>query len=117
MESGSLISHPKIVKKRSYKEFNLAQFLTKIRAISWLDIYLSEDLETATDLFTKRITEILDEMAPIKTYQTRKQYAPWLSADIKKEMKARDEAQRVAQESRISEDWKKFKKLRNAVSY
>ena len=86
-------SHPKIVKKRSYKEFNLAQFLTKIRAISWLDIYLSEDLETATDLFTKRITEILDEMAPIKTYQTRKQYAPWLSADIKKEMKARDEAQ------------------------
>ena len=55
-------------------------------------------------------------MAPIKTYQMRKKYAPWLSPDLKKEMKARDDAQQVAQVSRTQEDWKKYKKLRNSVN-
>ena len=70
--SKSLISKPKVIKKRSHKNFDPGKFLEQIRLISWLDIYLSEDLETATDLFTKKITKILNVMAPIKTYQMRR---------------------------------------------
>ena len=56
-------------------------------------------------------------MAPIKTFQIRKKYAPWLSPDLKNEMKARDIAQQAAQESRSQEDWKKYKKLRNFQNF
>ena len=79
-------------------------------------MYLCEDLETATDLFTQKVTKILDEMAPIKTYQVRKKYAPWLSPDLKSEMEDRDVAQKVAQESGAQEDWKKYRKVRNSVN-
>ena len=114
--SKSIIDRPKITKKRSYKKFNPNEFLTRIRSISWLDLYLCEDLEAATDIFTKKVTEILDEMAPIKCYQIRKNYAPWLEPDLKKSMVDRDEAQKVAQESNKNEDWKQFRKLRNSVN-
>ena len=114
--SKAIISKPKIIKKRSYKNFVPVDFLAKIRSISWLDIYLCEDLETATDLFTQKVTTILDEMAPIKTYQVRKKYAPWLSPALKSEIKDRDAAQHKAQESGSQEDWKKYKKFRNSVN-
>ena len=55
-------------------------------------------------------------MAPIKSFQIRKKYAPWLSPDLRNEMKERDIAQQAAQESRSQEDWKKYKKLRNSVN-
>ena len=55
-------------------------------------------------------------MAPIKSIQVRKRYAPWLSPAIKEAIRERDEAQQVAQQSRSNEDWKKFKKLRNNLN-
>ena len=55
-------------------------------------------------------------MAPIKTFQVRKKYAPWLSPTLKAEMELRDQAQLKAQETKTREDWPKFKKLRNSVN-
>ena len=112
----SLISRPRIVKKRCYKDFNTAVFLERVKSISWLNLYMAEDVEAVTDFFTQTMTKILDELAPIKTYQVRKKYAPWLSPNLRKEIKDRDEAQKIAQESGKKEDWNKFKKLRNTVS-
>ena len=114
--SKAVISKPKIIKKRSYKKFDPFQFLAAIKSISWWEVYSSEDVETATDLFTQKITEILDKMAPIKSIQVRKKYSPWLSPHLKDEMKKRDEAQCVAQETGLEEDWKAYKKLRNSVN-
>ena len=55
-------------------------------------------------------------MAPIKSFQVRKKYAPWLSPNLKAEMINRDEAQQFAHEVRSEEAWKKYKELRNSVS-
>ena len=52
------------VKKRNYKRFNEAEFLQKIRHSSWWDIYQATDVNLAVDLFTKKINNILDQMAP-----------------------------------------------------
>ena len=109
--SKSVIVKPKIIKKRSYKNFNPAEFISAIQSTSWWDVYSSEDVETATEIFTNKITRILDVMAPIRTFQVRKNYAPWLSPNLKAEMEMRDQAQSFAQETKSKEDWGKFKKL------
>ena len=46
----------------------------------------------AAELLTQKLTAILDEMAPIKTFQIRVKYAPWMSASTKDLLKVRNNA-------------------------
>ena len=59
------------------------------------------------------MSKILDEVAPIRTIQIRGNYAPWLSNEMKKLLKDRDEAQRYAISSGADSDWAFFRRLRN----
>ena len=68
------------------------------------------------EIFSKKITEVLDIMAPIKTIQARSNYSPWLSEDTKNLMKQRDETQRLASETQKQDDWRRYKSLRNTVN-
>ena len=62
-----------------------------------------------------KINNILDKLAPIKTFQVRKKYAPWLSDTTKNMIKQRNEAQKAAAESKDLDDWRHYKNLRNTV--
>ena len=55
-------------------------------------------------------------MAPIRTFQTRTNYSPWLSPESKKLITDRNNAQQKASESKSEEDWIAYKTLRNYVS-
>jgi hypothetical protein len=55
-------------------------------------------------------------MAPIRTIQVRKKFAPWLSQATVDMMKERDQLQKEAAQSQNRELWKKFKCLRNKVN-
>ena len=79
-------------------------------------IYNCEDVEIALKMLTEDLTAILDKMAPIRTIQIRKHYAPWLSTDTKKLMSERDLAQKIAIESNLECDWSTFRRLRNKVN-
>ena len=57
--------------------------MEKIRQLTWLDIYQSEDVDEAVNLLTTRLNRILDKMAPIKTFQTNSKYCPWISGQTK----------------------------------
>ena len=55
-------------------------------------------------------------MAPIKVFQVRTNFAPWLSLNTKDLMKQRDIAQRKANETNVDDDWRVYKGLRNRVN-
>ena len=112
----SIKSSPSYIRKRCYKNFCPDQFVAAIQQVSWLDIYLSSDVNNAVRLLSDKITFILDTMAPIRTIQIRKKFAPWLSQVTLNMMKERDQLQKIAAQSQSSEDWKKFKSLRNKVN-
>ena len=52
-------------------------------------------------------------MAPIKTIQVRAKYAPWMSESTKELLKERNEAQKVASRTKILDDYRQYKSLRN----
>ena len=52
------------VKKRSYKNFNEAVFLDKIRSTSWWDVYQTVDVNGAVELFPKKINRPLLNIVP-----------------------------------------------------
>ena len=108
--------HDRIIKKRSYKNFNNALFVEAVRNISWWEVYCCDKVEDAIELLTSKISKILDEMAPVKVIQNRKYYAPWLSVYTKELMKVRDVAFEKFHTSQLDEDWHQYKIVRNKVA-
>ena len=70
-KSKSFKTSPRYIRKRSYKYFDQELFISAVQKLSWLDLYLCEDVDAAVEIFTGKITDILDEMAPMKTFQVR----------------------------------------------
>ena len=114
--SKSFKTSPRYIRKRSYKYFDPDAFVCAVQHISWLDLYLSQNVDDAVGLFSRKITSILDMMAPMKTFQVRNSYAPWLSEETVKLMKVRDELHKLASETRDRDDWTRFKQMRNRIN-
>ena len=68
---------------------------------------MCEDLDKATDMFTKKLTKVLDE---------RYNYLPWMSEATKNNIKLRNEMLRKSKETQLDKDWKEYKKLRNSIN-
>ena len=107
---------PRYIRKRSYKHFDPKEFVAAVQQVSWLDLYLCDDADTAVRLLSSKITFILDAVAPMRTIQVRTRYAPWLSSTTIELMKERDIQQKLASESNSRDEWVKFKTLRNKIN-
>ena len=75
---------PRTVTKRSYKDFSVETFLTEVLN-SKIDenVTACESLEEAAEVFEEMFKKILDRNAPIKTFQMRKNYSPYVSDKTK----------------------------------
>ena len=76
--------------KRNMKNFNLDRYREKISKINWDSLYESENIDTINDIFVDKVGKILEEEAPIKIYQNRKNFLDWLTPDLKNQMNERD---------------------------
>ena len=102
-------------KKRSYNIFDEQEFLAEVQKLSWWDVYSSTEVDQSVHIFTKKITEILDKLAPIKKFQMRTKYAAWISDETKAKIKDIDEAQELAAATRSIDDWREYKMKRNLI--
>ena len=91
-------------------------FISKVKGISWLDLYLCQDVNEAVRLFVLKITSILDQMAPIRRIQLRSNFAPWISPEVKAIMRKRDYLQQRASNTKKDSDTREYKMLRNHVN-
>ena len=114
--SRSMKTWQSYIRKRSYKNFDPAQFIAAIQQVSWLDVYLCTDVDMAVKLLSSKITNILDQMAPMKTIQVRSSYNPWISQETKDLMTERNQAQKEAAETGDPDKWRKYKQLRNRIT-
>ena len=62
------------------------------------------------------LTYILDNLAPLKSFQVRKNYCYWLSKETKDLMRTRNQAQKLASQTQREEDWNSYRVLRNQVN-
>ena len=112
----NIVNNIRYVKKRIYKKFDPVNFVNEVKKIKWWSLYTTEDVNSAVHIFSSKLNEILDRVAPIKTIQIRTNYSPWLSDETKTLMAERNNAQKIASITQTPEDWKKFKSLRNQVN-
>ena len=102
---------PKTVTKRSYKKFDVEKFLTDIlNSTIDKDVTACTNVEEASKVFEQSFKDILDKHAPIKTFQMRKHYSPYVSDNTKRLMEERNNLKKeaVAEGNKVAE--KEFKK-------
>ena len=107
----------KYVRKRSFKNFQPDRFRATVAVMPELQAILQcDDVDTAATLLTAGLTRILDQMAPIKTVQTRQDYAPHMGEETKLLQGRRNTAQEKAVQSGTPEDWREYRSLRNQTT-
>ena len=87
-----------------------------MKQLSWWDLYSCDDRDKAAEILTCKLTTILDQMAPVRTIQVRTKYAPWLSDNTKDLIKNRNEAHKIASETKSQDDYRLYKSLRNQAT-
>ena len=76
-------SNVRYIKKRCFKDFDIAGFKAEIQAIQWYNVYCLTDVNVAVSVLTEKLTTVLDRFAPMRTVQVLAKYAPWLTKATK----------------------------------
>ena len=100
---------------RDRKHWDPELYKAEIELIDWTDLLQSTDITYIYSRFEEEILKILNKMAPIKTFQARKQSNNWISQQLKDDMKDRNSLRLEAQKSGLKNDWDKYKIARNSV--
>ena len=86
-------TQPKTIKKRNYKDFSVGNFLKDVQKHvdngSFEKVINSDNINEASALFSGMFGSILNKHAPLKIFQVRNNYSPWLSKGTKLLMKER----------------------------
>ena len=69
----NIVTNPRYVKKRSYKNFDEDAFIQKVKDMNFMDIYMCEGKSQAAEILFKKLNYVLDKM--IKKTQIRLKYA------------------------------------------
>ena len=109
------------IRRISYKTFVADNFLADLGQVDWTDVYHSQDVDLAVDIFTRKFREVLNKHAPWIIFQQRKKFTPWVTDETMTIMKQRDEAKAdavaLAEAGNDTTDaWARYRKLRNTVN-
>ena len=75
-------------------------------------MFTTNDIDEAAEIFTREFTRILDKHAPLKTIQNRKNYIPYISEEIKEIMKKRDKLKIEAAKTGLKDKYDEYKTKR-----
>ena len=110
------ISAGQEILKRTWKNFDTDRYKLKVKNIDWSSLYNCKDINTANTIFEDKLGKILNEEAPWKCIQTRRNYRNWVTSEDKQNMTQRDQAREVARLTDNQHDWDHYRKLGNACS-
>ena len=107
---------PKIVESRNMKKYDKSLFEEDLKQIDWKTILdtCTHDPSGMASTFQEIFNSVLDAHAPIKKRRVKKEFAPWLTPNIRKAMETRDRLKKIA--TRIPEMWSSYTKQRNRVT-
>ena len=92
---------------------NAERYREKIGKMKWGNYYENENINELNEILVNNICSALDEEAPMKIVQKRKNHASWMDARLKQLKQERDERREKARETREENDWKDYRKTRN----
>ena len=120
-------SPARVIRKRSYKNFKVDEFIEELDTVDWTEVYACVDVDVAAEVFGRKFRFIVNKHAPWVKIQARKHFLPWLSSQTKEMMKLRDKWKYKAKQLSSSrednvasveetEAWNQYKYFRNKIN-
>ena len=80
-----------------------------------MSIFSDKDVNTQLETFKNTLHSTLDLHAPVETFRVRSRSNPFISREIKEDMKSRDKFHRRFLQTQDKKDWEAYKESRNNV--
>uniref|UniRef100_A0A8C7Z1Z2 ribonuclease H n=1 Tax=Oryzias sinensis TaxID=183150 RepID=A0A8C7Z1Z2_9TELE len=106
----------RIMYRRSYKHFNPNLFIDDIKSSNWSTVVQEIDVNASLNTFMETFGKIVEKHAPLRKRTVKSNSAPWLDEELLSLMKRRDNAKKVASNSKHVEDYTNYRILRNRVT-
>ena len=112
-------NQPKTIKKRNYKQFDNAAFIQDVseslNAGRFDTVLNTTDPDIAASHFSRIFSSILNRHAPLKTFQVRNKYVPWISKETHEAIDNRDKLKLEALAENDLNKFNEYKVLRNKI--
>ena len=109
--------HPTHIHARSLKHYDPNRFVMDLSQLPFDMIFSAEDVEDKLHLFNQLFISTLNNHAPVKHITIKGRPRPFINKDIKLLMNRRDKMLKVFRATNNTEDWVKYKNLRNSVKF
>ena len=87
----------------------------ELRQTTWEDVLRSTDSSEMVEKWTETFINITEKYIPHETITVRPREAQWMTPHIRKIMRKRDRAHKIAKRRNTDHYWEKYRKLRNEV--
>ena len=113
-------NQPKTIRKRNYRHFDPTEFLkdiqTHVASGSFVKVLNSSNINEASSIFSGLFGSIINKHAPLKVFQVRNNYVPWISQETKQMIKYRDQLFMESRSEHCIEKFEAYKRLRNRIN-
>lgn len=103
-------------KRITYRDFtniDRTAFQHDLRSVNWNIMYTMNNVDEKVSFLTNNILRIFEKHAPLKTFNAKHKYAPWITPVIKTMQRLRDRALTRFKRTQIPAHWDYYKQLRN----
>ncbi|CAL1671736.1 unnamed protein product [Lasius platythorax] len=100
---------------RDWSCLDMDAFMSDICGIDWTVLLASNSMDEKVEEFNTKLIEIFNKQVPLRTRCFKNLPAPWLTEDIRRVMRSRDQARRAWRRYRCDRLYNRYKALRNNV--
>ena len=101
---------------RSYRNFDVKIFKTKLLELNWEDFFKVDDPGDAWELMLKNITSVLDVMCPVRVSHIKNFRPDWMTKELIEQIKDRDYFYKKAKSQNDDDAWNIAKHFRNSTN-
>ena len=101
---------------RNYKHFDDVAFMSDMCKVNWCTITTHINIDNAVNDFENKFAEVANRHAPLRKKRVRHTLSPWLTDDIVKTMRDRDDVKKRASIAKSPQLWDEYRNLRNKVN-
>ena len=102
---------------RCFKNCVWEELLQDLGSAPWHVMDSFDDMDGRWEYWKKLFGEIVDSHIPLKRARVRRKTLPWITQEIRALMRVKSYFLTKARKSKKTEDWDKFRKLRNQVTW
>ena len=106
----------RILTTRTWNDESRKNFISDLKKTPWTFLEFFDDVEDMYSAWECLFKSLIDSHFPIKRKRLRKQTHPWLDNSVLRMMRTRDKAHKKAIRTGLTEDWQKYRRLRNQVT-